>query len=61
MKSYSLVADRETSFHEKLEIAICFWCKTKNKIWVNMKTELAVYEGKLCPEALGQQSIKLSH
>lgn len=25
-----------------------------------MKTELAVYEGKLCPEALGQQSIKLS-
>lgn len=28
---------------------------------VNMKTELAVYEGKLCPEALGQQSIKLSH
>lgn len=28
---------------------------------VNMKTELDAYEGKLCPEALGQQSIKLSH
>lgn len=26
-----------------------------------MNTELAVYDGRLCPEALGQQSIKLSH
>lgn len=37
------------------------FCESKLEIGLKTNNELAVCEGKLCPQALGQQSIKLSH